>query len=114
MASQEKIVLLEKVGENKDIIKIRFVKDIPPSRSVPYLTAALGKCFQNCFYKIILDLQQLTHVNDRFVATLLEATAKVRRENGDIKLINMTTPVLQAISDFNAYMYFSITSEEEE
>ncbi|MBN2008631.1 hypothetical protein JW960_04705 [candidate division KSB1 bacterium] len=112
-SNQDKVIILEKVGSQKNLIKIRFLQDMPANQSITYLVAALGKCFKHCYYKIIIDLQQLTHINDNFIATIVEATAKVRREKGDIKIINLPETAKRAISDFNAYMFLSVTTEEQ-
>jgi hypothetical protein len=113
MISDDKVIRLEKVGSQKNLIKIVFTQDMAPHQSIQYLIAAFGKCFKHCYYKIILDLQHLSQINNDFIATIVEATAKVRREKGDIKIIHLSEPVEQAISEFNAYMFLSVKSEEE-
>ena len=48
-----------------------------------------------------------------FVATLIEATAKVRTKDGDVKIINASEQAEQALSAFNAYAYLSVPKESD-
>lgn len=109
MIAEDKKVVLEKVGQNQTIIKIRFTGPMSQKLSTLYLTAALTKCFKNKFYKIILDLAHIDNPSPDFIATLIEATAKVRIKDGDIKIINMSEASKQGLAAFNAYAYLSVT-----
>jgi len=107
LLEKQKIVL-KKIGKNKDIIKIQFIESIHHKILHSYLTAAISKCFKNDFYKILLDMTNVDEPTVKFVATLIEATAKVRTKNGDIKLINISSQAKQMILSFNAYAYLSV------
>ncbi|HEX9974242.1 MAG TPA: hypothetical protein VGD14_19390, partial [bacterium] len=85
---ENKKILLEKSGKNRDVIKIKFLEPLSSKLLTTYLTAAFNKCFNNCYYKIILDLTNIDNLEPDFVATLIEATAKVRTKDGDVKIIN--------------------------
>lgn len=111
--STEKKIILEKLGKNRDIIKIKFLESLNRKLVTTYLTAAFNKCFKNNFYKIILDM---THVDDPepdFVATLIEATVKVRTKDGDVKIINVSEHAEQMLAAFNAYAYLSVPKKGE-
>jgi len=107
MTEYQKIVL-KKIGKNKDILKIKFLESLHKRIQHKYLAAAISKCFQNKIYKIIIDMNNIDEPSYKFVATLMEATAKVRTQNGDIKLINTSQQAKQVISSFNCYAYLSV------
>lgn len=107
MAENKKIVL-KKIGKRKDIIKIQFYKSIHQNELHTYLAAAISKCFNNDYYKILLDMTNIDDPTSKFIATLIEATAKVRTKNGDVKLINISNQAKQIILSFNAYSYLSV------
>lgn len=111
MAENKKIVL-EKLGKNRDIIKIKFMEPLSGKLLTTYLTAAFNKCFKNCYYKIILDMTNVDNLTPDFVATLVEATAKVRTKDGDVKIINASESAEQAMAAFNAYAYLSVPKED--
>ena len=111
MSVKNRVILLEKVGTNGNIIKIRFNQEISPRRSVAYIAAAFDKCFKNNYFNIILDLGNVPEVSNKFIATIIEATVKVRRKAGDIKIINIPENVKNIVAGFNAYLYLSVESE---
>ncbi len=108
-----KKIILEKLGKNRDIIKIKFLEPLTSKLLTNYLTAALNKCFRNNFYKIILDMTHIDNPSPDFVATLIEATAKVRTKDGDVKIINISEQAEQLLAAFNAYAYLSVTKESD-
>jgi len=112
MTEQHKIILC-KVGKNKDIIKIQFLESLNKRIQHNYLAAAFSKCFKNHFYKIILDMTNLEDISYPFIATLIEATSKVRSKDGDVKIINLSDMAKQSISTFNSYTYLSIAEKKE-
>lgn len=111
--SENKKIILEKLGKNKDIIKIKFLASLDSKQLTSFLTAAFNKCFHNCYYKIILDMTHIDHPTPEFIATLIEATAKVRTKEGDVKIINMSEQAQQALAAFNAYAYLTVPKEIE-
>lgn len=112
MSDEKKLVLLEKVGQDGKIIKIKFNKEVTPNYSTAYIAAAFEKCFKNDFNQIIIDMEHIPFLSNNFIATLIEATAKVRRKNGDVKIINLTEEAKQTMSAFNAYSFLSIKAIE--
>ncbi len=111
--SETKKIVLKKIGKNKDIIKIQFIESVHQNLLHTFLTAAISKCFRHKFYKILLDMKNIDEPTNQFVATLIEATAKVRSKKGDIKLFNMTKEAKQIVLSFNAYTYLSISKDTE-
>lgn len=111
--SENKKILLEKLGKNRDIIKIKFMEPMGSKLLTTYLTAAFNKCFKNCYYKIILDMTNIDDPEPDFVATLIEATAKVRTKDGDVKIINVSEQAEHALTAFNAYAYLSVPNDGE-
>ena len=109
--TENKKIILFKLGKNKDIIKIKFLEQVSSKLLAPYLTAAINKCFKNNYYKIILDMTNIDNPTPDFVATLIEATAKVRTRDGDVKIINASEQAEQALAAFNAYAYLSVPKE---
>lgn len=58
----------------------------------------------------------MTHIEDPspdFIATVIEATAKVRSKDGDVKIINASDRAVQALAGFNAYAYLTIAKDGE-
>lgn len=106
-------ITLERLGKNRDIIKIKFLPPINNKLLTQYLTAAFSKCFKNCYYKIILDMTHIDDPSPDFIATIIEATAKVRSKDGDVKIINASELAKQALASFNAYAYLTILKEGE-
>ena len=56
----------------------------------------------------------MTNIDDLdsdFIATIIEATAKVRTKDGDIKIINISEQAEHLLSDFNAYAYLSVPQQ---
>ena len=113
LLSEKQKIVLKKIGKNKDIIKIQFYKSIHQNELHTYLAAAISKCFKNNFYKILLDMTNIDEPTNKFIATLIEATAKVRTKKGDVKIVNITHPAKQMILSFNAYSYLSMPIQSE-
>lgn len=111
--TEPKKIVLKKIGKNKDIIKMQFYQSMHQNELHAYFAAAMSKCFNNEFYKIILDMTNIDEPTTKFIATLIEATAKVRTKNGDIKIINLTHQAKQVLLSFNAYAYLSVPRVEE-
>jgi len=112
MGKGQKIVL-EKVGREGNIIKIRFIEPVSAKLAPAYLTAAFNKCFKNKFYKLILDMTHIDDPSQNFISTIIEATAKVRSKEGDVKIINLSSEADLMMSGFNAYAYLSVPREKE-
>jgi hypothetical protein len=110
--TESRKLILRKVGKNRDIIKIKFTEAVSPKLATGYLTAAFNQCFQHSFFKIILDMTYIDDPSPTLIATLIEATAKVRSKHGDVKIINVSDSAEQAIADFNAYAYLSVPRED--
>lgn len=110
MPDEVKTVSLECLSNDEKIIKIVFNKTITPTKSTAYLIAAIRKCFKHGYYKIIVDMQKIDAPSNHFIAALVESTSKVRRKNGDIKVINLNEEAKQVMAAFNAYYYLSIQS----
>ncbi|MFZ5517246.1 MAG: hypothetical protein ACOY90_11445 [Candidatus Zhuqueibacterota bacterium] len=112
MGKGQKIVL-EKIGQDGSIIKIRFTEPLSAKLAPAYLTAAFNKCFKNKFYKLILDMTNIDDPSQNFISTIIEATAKVRSKEGDVKIINVSPEADLMMSGFNAYAYLSVPKEKE-
>lgn len=110
MPDDVKTVSLECLSNDEKIIKIVFNKSLTPTKSTAYLIAAVRKCVKHGFYKIIIDLERIQSPSNHFVAALIESTSRVRREDGDIKVINISDDARQVMAAFNAYFYLSIQS----
>lgn len=104
-------IILEKIGSDGSIIKIRFTESINEKLAPAYLTAAFNKCFKNNFYKLILDMTNIEYPSKDFISTVIEATAKVRTKEGDVKIINLSDEANQLMAIFNAYAYLSVPTE---
>ncbi len=113
MAEHHKIVL-RRLGKNRDIIKIQFLEAVAEDLAHTYLAAAVGKCFKNKFFKIILDMKNIPEPTARFIATIIEATVKVRSQKGDIKLVNLSESASRMINAFNAYAYLTIDEKRKQ
>lgn len=103
---------IEKVGTDNDIIKLKINSDIHVKTAIPQLAKAILNCFQNGNFKIILDLEQIKFPSASFIAFLIEMTSEARRENGDIKLINIAMSAKNNIATFNPLNYLSMDMEE--
>ena len=112
MSNDKKVVLLERVGATGKIIKIKFLRELTPARSAAYIAAAFNKCFKHGVHQIIVDMEHINSPHNNFIATIIEATNKVRRKNGDIKIINVSELAKQTMAGFNAYSFLTIGSEE--
>lgn len=112
MSDMNNFFSLERVGSDGKIIKIRFTRDVTPTRSTAFIVAAINKCFKHGFHCIIIDMEKIHLPHNLFIATLIEATSKVRRKNGDIKIINLSEHAKQTMAGFSAYSYLSIISKE--
>lgn len=108
MSNDKKIIILERIGQQKDIVKIRFTEEVKSQTSIVYIVAAINKCFQSGYSRLIIDMGQIDLPHNTFIATLIEATSKVRRKAGDIKIINMSEEARNIISGFNALSYLTV------
>ena len=106
-------IILEKMGSDGSIIKIRFTESVNAKLAPTYLTAAFNKCFKNNYYKLILDMTNIESPSQNFISTVIEATAKVRTKEGDVKIINLSDEADQMMAAFNAYAYLSVPTENE-
>jgi len=112
MSDDKKVILLERIGSNGSIIKIKFIQDVTPLKRALYIAAAFNKCFKHGVHKIIVDMKDIDSLHNAFIATVIEATSKVRRKDGDIKLINLSETAKQDIAGFNAFSFLTVQSED--
>jgi len=103
--SKQKTVVLECLSHKKKVIKVRFSRKISSRQSTAYMVASIKQCFKHGFYKIIFDMENIEAISGNFVATLIEVTSKVRRKDGDIKIINLSENLYSEISGFNALTF---------
>lgn len=108
MSNDKKIIVMERVGNQKDIIKIRFTGEKQVQNNVAYIVTAINKCFQGGYSRLIIDMKHIDEQNNNFIATLIEATSKVRRKSGDIKIINLSEHAKQIMAGFNAFGYLTV------
>lgn len=108
--SNKKVIVMERIGQNKDIVKIRFTEEVKSQKSIVYIVAAINKCFQGGYSRLIIDMGHVNMPHNTFIATLIEATSKVRRKEGDIKIINLSDEAKNVISGFNALSYLTVES----
>ncbi len=110
MSNRKKVIVLERIGQNKDIVKIRFTEEVKSQKSIVYIVAAINKCFQSGYSRLIIDMGRIDMPHNTFIATLIEATSKVRRKAGDIKIINLSEQAKNVMSGFNALSYLTVES----
>jgi len=102
---EKKTVILECLSNRKKVIKIRFTRKLSSYQSNAYLITAVKKCLNYGFYKIIIDMENIDSKTSNLTATLIEVTSKIRRKEGDIKLINLSENLHDDIAGFNALTF---------
>ncbi len=56
---------------------------------------------------LTLDLQNINHLSDELVVTMLEMTARLRRRGGDLTILNLHYDILEDLLTFNAKKYMA-------
>lgn len=106
-------VATERIGDNRDVVKISIEGEFDHTSDVKELQATIDSCFQKGNYKIILDMEKVDFPPNSFIALLIEATSRARRAGGDLRLINLSTSARNNFITFSPLSYLAVRQSEE-
>lgn len=109
----DKIIFLERVGIDSDVVQINFGKGAELPSSLSLIEEQLTSCFEKKDVRIILNLASIKYPPAKFIALLIEITHQARCMGGDVKLINVSNSVRNNLVTFSALNYLSIEESED-
>lgn len=62
--------------------------------------------------KILLDLADVNYIDSSGLGSLVNALTSVRKEGGDLKLVNLTTKVNDLLQMTRLYTVFDVSNDE--
>jgi anti-sigma B factor antagonist len=104
-----KIVQCEKNGIN--IIELKGFLD---AHTAPELEDAFQKLIKNKKYKIIVNFRDLSYISSAGLGVFMAFIEEVRKNEGDIKLTNMTPKVFNVFDLLGFPILYEIYGNEED
>ncbi|RMF70130.1 MAG: hypothetical protein D6743_00760 [Calditrichaeota bacterium] len=103
----------ERVPGHEHIIRIPLTDVHDPQACLEVLQDTFETCFKNEEYQIIVDLRGVRYPSTRLVALLVEMTSRLRRRNGDLKIINLSFTARRNLATFSPESYLSVERDED-
>jgi anti-sigma regulatory factor (Ser/Thr protein kinase)/anti-anti-sigma regulatory factor len=91
---------------------IRLREGLSLHKILPDLEATVDECMARGNVQLILDLKNVQYPTTSFIAFLISATARARRQNGDLKLINVAASARNNLVTFSPLTYLSVEKDE--
>jgi len=85
-------ITLEEPGEDILLVKLKGMVD---SESEPELQAALSQSFRDGRRRYIMDFGEVSYLNSKGLGVIASLLKKVRKEQGDVKLIRLTPSIFE-------------------
>lgn len=110
--SEVKLTISEKSLDHE----ITFLKfdGMVDSESETGLQAELGACYDQGKRRFVLDFSGVTYLNSRGLGVIAALLRKVRKDNGDVKLINLSDSIRELFMITKLNNVFSICDSVEE
>ncbi|PKK91764.1 MAG: hypothetical protein CVV64_03625 [Candidatus Wallbacteria bacterium HGW-Wallbacteria-1] len=83
-------ISLEEAGEDILLVKLKGMVD---SESEPELQSALSDSFRDGRRKYVIDFGGVSYLNSKGLGVIASLLKKVRKEQGDVKLINLAPSI---------------------
>lgn len=103
-------ILIRRIGQ---VVRISLEKGFDCSSDFKELQEVMEGCFQRGERRLILDMKGVDFPSGSFIAFLIEATSRARKEGGDLRLINLSTKAKNNLISFNPLSYLSVEADEE-
>lgn len=108
---EDKPVLISKAGSEGNVIKFQLKKTGTSEQLIKSVMIAFNK-FEKKANFFIFDLVYLKELTVSLVVLLFEITARLRRRNGDLFIINLNRHALEDLLTFNPKTYLSTAESE--
>lgn len=103
---------IEKFDGDEHVVKIVLENIQDPQRLTSLLHNSFEICLKKRDFHIILDMQKVHYPTASFIALLVEATSRLRRVNGDVKLINLRQSARNNLATFSPISFLSVEGDE--
>ena len=103
-------ILIQRIGQ---VVKISLRKGFDCSSDLKQLQEVIEGCLQRGGPRLILDMKGIDFPSGSFIASLIEATSRARKEGGDLRLINLSTTAKNNLMSFNPLSYLSVEADQE-
>ncbi|MFQ5638007.1 MAG: ATP-binding protein [bacterium] len=104
--------LIEPIAGSQHVVRIPLGALSDNQTAVEILKESFRSCFENGQYRIILDLKSINFPSSSLIALLIEATNRVRRLNGDLKIINLSNSAKNNFATFSPLSFLSFEKDE--
>jgi anti-sigma B factor antagonist len=98
----------------KERIAVFDLKGYLDAHTAPELERAFEKQIENHCYSIVVNFSDLSYISSAGLGVLMQFIEDVRRNDGDIKLSNMSTRVYNVFDLLGFPMLYEIFSDETE
>ncbi len=106
------VIQIERVPGVNHIVRITILDNVDNQTLLDSLQNTFDKCFSKGDAKIILDLKHMDYPTTSLIASIIEATSRARRLNGDVKLVNVSHTAKRNLTTFTPISYLSLEGDE--
>ena len=104
-----------KVGiRNHEAVSVLELKGYLDAHTAPDLEAAFHKQLENNCYKIVVNFKDLSYISSAGLGVFMQFIEDIRKNNGDIKLTNMSPRVFNVFDLLGFPVLYEIYNDENE
>ncbi len=108
--SQPRLVV-ERIAGDDSTVRIPLSQSDDVSNLISSLMETLEACFKNGQFQFIIDLKNLPYPSASLIAALIEATARARRLNGEVVIVNASRTAKNNLTTFSALSYLTVDGD---
>lgn len=103
---------IEPLQDFESAVKISLDGEKTAQELTPLLAETLDSCIDKGDIRILLDFNNVEYPGASMIAALVEATSRVRRLGGELKIVNITTSARNNFATFSPISYLAIEADE--
>jgi serine/threonine-protein kinase RsbW len=103
---------VELIPGHEHVVRIVLAQSGESYEAVRALQKTLRTCLRDGKINFIVDLKDIRYPSTSLIAALIEATSKVRRRNGELKLLNVARSAKNNLATFSPLSYLAVEKDE--
>jgi anti-sigma B factor antagonist len=110
----EKLTLTSRDALSNPLVKIIDIEGVLDVYTVGDFETMLKDHFKNRQFKIVLNMKRLSYVSSAGFGVLMSTIQDVRRNKGDIKIVNVSEDIYRVFDLFELPGLFHVLKNEED
>lgn len=110
MLSEE--LIIERIPGYDHVVRIPLTELGSPGETIAGLLKTVESCLRAGKINFIIDLRLVEFPSASLIAGLIEATSKIRRLDGEIKLLNVSRSARNNLATFSPLSYLALEKDE--